>query len=55
MGLVYNKDHTIAEINEITDATSNMKVSNQLKDFRQRPKNKNNKKLYIVGQLLEVW
>ena len=27
-GLGYNDDQTIAEINEITDSTSNMKVSN---------------------------
>ena len=28
-GLVYNRDQTIAEINEIIDLTSNMKVNNQ--------------------------
>ena len=29
--LVYNDNQTIAEINEITDSTSNMKINNQPK------------------------
>ena len=55
--LVYNKDQTIEEINEIADSTSNMKVNNQPKTSNRDQQNKNNKNYTsgaTVGSVVNV-
>ena len=47
-GLVYNEYYTIAEINEITDSTSNMKVNNCPKISGRQQKSKISKN-YTLG------
>ena len=47
--LVYNEHQTIAEINEITDSTSNIKVGNQPKTSDKDPQNGINKNYTLWG------
>ena len=47
--LVYNEDNAIVAINEITDLTSHMKVSNEPKNSDKDQQNKNSKNYTFSG------
>ena len=53
-GLVYNDEHAIIEINEITDTMINIKVGNRPRNLDKNPQDKTDKKYPFLGKMLEV-